>query len=145
MKKISLILAFVIVATFTLSACMPGGTSLKGTTWELTSYGPEASPTAALPDVDATITFQDDGTVTGNLGCNSLTGEYQVSGSKVTMQVASTMMACEEARMTQEGSAFGVLADISEYSIKDKTLTLKGANGEVLIFTQVDTETIDNN
>ncbi len=72
-------LAFLFLMTILLSAC--AGTSptvsLSDTTWNLISYGSVDSPTSALPDVDASISFGADGNLKGNVGCNGFSGAYE--------------------------------------------------------------------
>ena len=76
MKKYLLVL---FILSLSLSACASGSdTPLVGATWELTAYGPAASPTPAVDGTDASITFNPDGTVTGNGGCNGFGGDYEV-------------------------------------------------------------------
>jgi putative lipoprotein len=96
--------------------------------------------TAAVPDADATLTFSDDGTVTGSGGCNSLGGTYEADDKTVTFsEVTSTLMACDEARMTQEGAVTQVLSGTAQFEIKDQTLTLVN-NGMTLVLTSVPAE-----
>jgi heat shock protein HslJ len=58
-----------------------------------------------------------------------------VSGTQITFSdIISTLMACDDARMAQEGIVTKVLTGTAKYEIKDRTLTL--TNGDtVLIFT----------
>ena len=124
-----------------LSVLMSGCTSkqaapLEGT-WKLTAYGPKETPTPAVADEEATLTFDGKGNVTGNGGCNSLGGTYKVEGDKITFSdVSSTLMACDDVRMAQEGAVSQVLSGTVEYTIKDNTLTLAN-NDNVLIFAAV--------
>jgi heat shock protein HslJ len=134
-KKILLVL---LAFCFVLSACSAkenSSTSLIGS-WKLTSYGPAGSPTPAVSDVEAGLTFSKDGTVTGNSGCNSLGGNYKVEGEKITFdQIVSTLMACDDPRMKQEDVVHKVLTDTATYMIEGNTLTLTN-NNMVLILTK---------
>lgn len=135
MKKTLLIL---LLMSLFLSACgAQPSASLVGT-WKLSAYGPKETPTPAVTGAEAMITFENTGSVTGNGGCNSLGGTYKVSGDQITFSdIVSTLMACDDARMAQEGAVAKVLTGTARYEIKDKTLTL--ANGDtVLIFTSAD-------
>ena len=108
MKKVLLFLLFV---TLLVSACTSQEKSLQGS-WSLTAYGPEGATTPAAPDSPASITFNDDGTVSGSSGCNGFGGGYSVEGDQVKFtELISTLMACEEPLMTQEGTVFKVLND----------------------------------
>ena len=114
-----------------LSACASQDVGLIGK-WELTAYGPPDSITPAVSDGDATLTFSDDGTVGGSGGCNSLGGEYEVDGNTITFGgITSTLMACDDARMAQEGAVTQVLSGTAEFEIEGQTLTI--TNGDVVL------------
>ena len=125
MKKYLLIL---FVAALALSACTAEGAgaspSLTGA-WKLTSYGPADAQTPAVEDVEAGLTFNEDGTVTGNAGCNGLGGSYAVEGDQVTFsEVVSTLMACDDPRMAQEDAVIQALNGTATFKIEGNTLTL---------------------
>lgn len=130
MKKVLLLL---LLASLLLSACSAGGKSLLGT-WTLTAYGPEGATTPVAADSQASLTFNNDGTIAGSSGCNSFGGEYKVDGNQVTFSgMASTLMACDEPLMTQEGVVFKVLDGTASYKIDGDTLTITNA-GTALVF-----------
>ena len=54
--------------------------------WQVTHLASELFPdiTNVWPDTEITIQFGEDGTVSGNAGCNDYTGNYQLSGPYVT-------------------------------------------------------------
>ncbi len=131
MKRYLLILLFI---SLILSGCVPQQSPSLVGTWKLTAYGPKETPTPAVTGVEATLTFDDKGSVTGNGGCNSLGGTYKVNGDQITFSdVISTLMACDDSRMAQESAVTQVLAGTAKYEIKDNTLTLTN-NDMVLIF-----------
>ena len=131
MKKYVL---FLLVASLVMSGCASQGKSLEGS-WTLTSYGPGTSLIPSATDSQATITFKNDGTISGNSGCNSFGGEYEVDGDQVTFNgLVSTLMACSEPLMSQEGIVFQVLNGTASFEIKGETLTISN-NGMVLVFT----------
>jgi heat shock protein HslJ len=126
-------LLFLVLASLLLSACSAGDKSLAGT-WALTAYGPQGATTPITPGSQASLSFNDDGTVTGNSGCNSFGGEYKVDGGQVTFSgLVSTLMACEEPLMTQEGTVFKVLDGTATYKTDGDMLTLTNA-GMTLVF-----------
>ncbi len=131
MKKI---LLFLLLISLLLPACTSQEKSLQGT-WTLTAYGPEGATTPVAPDSQASIAFNEDGTVTGSSGCNSFGGEYKVDGDQITFNgLASTLMACEEPLMTQEGTVFKVLDGTASYKVDGDTLTIT-KDGTALVFT----------
>jgi len=128
---------FLLLLSVLLSGCAPKQAAPLEGTWKLTAYGPRETPTPAVTDTEATLTFDGKGNVTGNGGCNSLGGTYQIDANKITFrEVVSTLMACDDARMAQEGAITQVLSGTAEYMIKDNTLTLTNADN-VLIFVAV--------
>ena len=135
MKKYLLILFIISLA---LSACASGSNSpsLIGS-WKLTAYGPADSPVPAVEDAGASLTFNADGTLTGNGGCNGLGGEYNVNGDQIEFgPIMSTLMACDDPRMTQEGTVTQVMFESASYQIEDNTLTIT-RDGTVLVFESV--------
>jgi heat shock protein HslJ len=135
MKKYLLTL---LVISLALAACTSKGASasLIGS-WKLTSYGSADSLTPAVADAEAGLTFNDDGTVTGNSGCNGLGGNYKVQGDQITFdQIVSTLMACDDARMAQENAVHQVLTDTATFKIEGRTLTLTN-HDMVLILTSL--------
>ena len=135
MKKYLLTL---FVLSLALSACAAGngGAASLISSWKLTSLGPANSSIPAVPGTEAGITFNNDGTVTGNSGCNGFGGNYKVEGDKITFdQITSTLMACDEPRMTQEEAVHRVLTGTATYKIQGNTLTLTN-NDLALVFTK---------
>jgi heat shock protein HslJ len=141
MKKYMLIL---VIAALAISACSAESTqestqepsaSLIGA-WKLTSYGPASSPEPAVEDSEAGLTFNEDGTVAGNSGCNGFGGNYTVEADQVTFsEIVSTLIACEEPLMSQEEAVLKVMADSATYNIDGNTLTLT-SNDIVLVLTR---------
>lgn len=138
MKKYRLMLVTIALA---LSACSGQGTpqgteqsqnpdqplpsaSLIGA-WKLTAYGPADAPTPAVEGVDAGLTFNQDGTITGTSGCNGLGGDYTAEGDQITFgEFVSTLMACDDPIMAQEEAAHKVMTGTANYKIEGDTLTI---------------------
>ena len=120
-----------------LSACASNSSSLPGTKWKLASYGPKIAQTAAASDVDTNLTIGADGKLSGNLGCNSMGGEYTISGQTITFKnVYATEMACSDPQMLQEGAAFQVLQGSATFKVDGDVLTITSTDGSnVLTFT----------
>lgn len=131
MKKRLLMLLLLI---FVMSACGTKQPAPLVGTWKLTAYGPKDTPTPAIIDANAELTFNQDGTVGGSGGCNSFGGTYEVDGNQITFnEMTSTLMACDDARMAQEGAVLQVLSGTVEYQIQGNVLTLTN-NDKVLVF-----------
>jgi heat shock protein HslJ len=140
MKKYLLTLLLISLA---VSACMaesPQGSpqdsgSLIGS-WKLTAHGPASAPVPAVEGVEAGLTFNEDGTVSGTSGCNGLGGDYTVEGNQITFgEFVSTLMACDDPIMAQEESAHKVMTGTATYEIEGDTLTITN-NDNVLVFTR---------
>lgn len=130
MNKLTLILLpLMLVFALALSACGNANT-LAGTSWTLVSYGDPVYPTAAVSGVDTSLVFGTDGQVSGSMGCNGFGGDYSVKGDKITFgPIISTMMACEEPRMSQETATFAVMSGTVNYTLNGDSLTITSADG----------------
>ncbi|WP_353643139.1 META domain-containing protein [Mesorhizobium sp. WSM2239] len=106
-----------------------GTGSLKGTSWRLSSLGRD--DTAA--GVASTLTFDEEGKISGNGGCNSFGGQASFDGAKLKISdVFSTMMACEQPKVKQEAAFLAALAKTASYTVEDGTLTLLDGSGTAL-------------
>lgn len=136
MKKQSLyFLTMFLLAGIMLSACS-GGTSASLTgTWKLVSYGDPANPTPAAPEVDTYVIFGEDGTISGNVGCNDFGGDYEVDGDKITFgSISSTLMMCADPAIAdQESAVLNTLTETVTFVIDGDTLTLTSANGRSVV------------
>jgi heat shock protein HslJ len=135
-KKYLLTLILICLA---ISACTASNTaaspSLTGS-WKLTAYGPANSPVPAVEGVEAGLTFNEDGTVSGTSGCNGLGGDYTVEGNQITFgEFVSTLMACDDPIMAQEEAAHKVMTGTATYKIEGETLTITN-NDLVLVLTR---------
>jgi heat shock protein HslJ len=136
--KKNLLILFIL--SLAIAACGAPATeepsvSLTGA-WKLTSLGPVNSRVPALTGMEAGITFNDDGTMAGDSGCNGFSGRYAVEGNQITFSdLVSTLIACEEPVMQQEEIMYLVLTDTASFEIDEVTLTL--TNGDnLLVFTR---------
>lgn len=134
MNKVTLTFISILVASgLILSACASQGApaSLPGTSWKLVSYGPAGSQAQAASGIDTNLDFGKDGTVSGNLGCNSFSGNYQVSGENMEFSMMiSTMMACPGPGFTQEGIGLKIMNGTVRYNLAGNKLTLYAASGD---------------
>ena len=130
MKKILLIA----IAVLILAACSSASPAVTGE-WKLVSYGDASNPTPAVPDVDASIKFDSNGQLSGNVGCNGFGGTYEMKGDKITFSgIISTMMFCE-ATSPQEQGVLGVFSDKVELKIQmtGDSLTITSADGASVV------------
>ena len=131
MKKYLLIL-FVTVLALTACSAEETSTSLVGS-WRLTSYGAPDALSPAVEGAEAGITFNEDGTLTGNSGCNGYGGNYTVEGNQITFtEIVSTLIFCDEPLGGQEEAVYQVLTETATYEIEGNTLTITN-NDRVLV------------
>jgi heat shock protein HslJ len=134
MKKY-LIVLLVISAALSACAAEEDSASLTGP-WKLVSYGPAGAQIPAVEGAEAGLTFNEDGMVTGNSGCNGLGGSYTVEGDQITFsEVVATLMACDDSRMRQEDAVQQVLAGTATFKIEGNALTLTN-NDMALVLTR---------
>lgn len=113
-----------------LAGCGGDDVGLSAQTWTLVEVGGEAAVATAV----ATLTFAEDGTLSGNSGCNSFTTSYEVDGSAliVTQPVAATLRECDAPVMNQEAAILAALAATTEFSVSGSELVLIDQTGDAL-------------
>ncbi len=107
-----------------------GGSELDGASFVAT----EVTGTHTIaPNSTITLTF-DGGSLSANAGCNTMAGRYTATGGTLTApQLASTMMACDEALMTQDAWLAEFLASGPTYTLEDDTLTLTNGTDTIVL------------
>lgn len=72
--------------------------------------------------------------ISGNTGCNSLSGDLTVSGDSLSFgDIATTKMACHDA-MEFENRFLKALGNVNSYTIDKGFLKLMGGNNELMVF-----------
>jgi heat shock protein HslJ len=91
---------------------------LPGTSWALV----ELDGAEPVGEVRPTIAFDDQGSVTGNAGCNTFNGEVTIDGSDLTFgPLATTQMACvQEGVADQEQEFLTALQDVTTYTVDNE-------------------------
>ncbi|MEV7105932.1 META domain-containing protein [Streptomyces atroolivaceus] len=108
---------------------------LAGTAWKVTGLvsGSVAASLPAGTENKAHLTFGKDGSVEGNLGCNSFHGKATVSGSTLTFgPLASTRKMCPGPEMDLERALRGVLEGRTTYEIEHRSLSIEAESGKGL-------------
>ncbi len=102
------------------------GMDLAGTSWVLSSL----DGSLPLPGTRVTLAFGNDGTANGTDGCNQFNGAYTQDGSNLTFAqpMASTMMACEDAIMSQATAYMNALAATTDFVGSKSQLILRGGD-----------------
>jgi heat shock protein HslJ len=103
--------------------------SLSKTSWGVTSYNNgNQAVVGVIADTSPEITFGDDGTISGNAGCNTFSGTYSLSGQSIEISpLATTMRECIEPEdiMQQEQALLSALTSASEWQIQGDQLSLR--------------------
>ena len=109
--------------------------TLAGTSWKMTAYNNgRGGVQSALPDVEVTATFGEDGRISGNAGCNTYSAPFEVDGNKIKVGPGmSTMMACEDKINQQETAYLNALNKAATWEIKGTELVLRDAAGAVQV------------
>jgi heat shock protein HslJ len=105
--------------------------TLAGTTWSATGInnGKEAV-TSLVADTTVTAEFSEDGTLSGNAGCNTYNGTYEVSGTSLTIgPLATTKKACKPDVNEQEANYLAALSRVTTYTIRGDQLELRDDGG----------------
>ena len=102
---------------------------LVGTAWFLETVG-DGNGAVSSPVAPGTITFAEDGTVSGQTGCNTFTGSYTDDGASLAFgPLATTRMACPDDAMAQEAAVLAALEGTAAYTIDGSSLSLLDAAG----------------
>lgn len=118
-----------LLALLAMSACAitsrEATTELPGTSWTLV----ELDGSEAVGETPPSITFTDEGGVTGSTGCNTFNGEVTIDGAELSFgPLATTRMAClDEGASAQEHAFLLAMEDVTGYTIDSEGwLVLEG-------------------
>lgn len=116
----------------------PGTDNLANSSWTLQTLGPSGASTPVIGETPLTLNFESEGLVSGNGGCNSFAGSYEVQGSQLVFtDIVSTLVACADESLTaQEQQYVGALQTAGEFELTGDQLTINYDNNQgVLNFT----------
>lgn len=120
----------------------------EGTEWRLTVYLAEGAM-VPVPDGIVPTLLLEAGQVSGNGGCNSFSGSYQIDGSAISFDenMARTAMSCEGAPQMVEDAYLALLPQTTSWSTEGGSLSLMDGEQSVLAFggsvVQVDQAELD--
>ena len=105
--------------------------TLTGTTWSANGINTGTGAVSSLvADTTVTAVFAEDGTISGNAGCNTYNGTYEASGKDLTIgPLATTRMACEPDVSEQEANYLAALGRVTTYTIRGDQLELRDDEG----------------
>jgi heat shock protein HslJ len=117
---------------------------LATTTWTLVSYLDDAGDQrAAIESAPSTLAFGDDGFVTGNTGCNSFRGSYELDGDRLSVaSTVTTRAACvpPEASRQERAVLTGLAATIRYVVGEGELALLDGRGGRLLVYAPASTD-----
>lgn len=127
MKKL---LFAVFVIGFILAACTTQPKTPVTGTWLVVSYGQESNQTLTLPDLNRSVIFGGDGTINGNVGCNSFKGTYAIDGAKITFESIEAMkLNCPpDVIMEQEQAILQILNGSANFNVEGRYLTITNSD-----------------
>jgi len=87
-----------------------------------------------VADTEPSLSFGDDGKVSGNASCNRFFGSFTLTGEGLGFgEMGASMMMCEDAVMAQEQAMLAILQGATGFAIADTgALTLNGADGRTI-------------
>jgi len=138
-KKMHFVTLLPILFGLMLAACSSGTSTnnLRDTNWKLVSYGSANNPIPAAIGVETSVKFGADGKVGGNLGCNSMGGDYTIKGSQINFgSMFMTEMACDEPRMSQESTCLSILSGSVDYQLVGDRLTIVNGDYQLVLIRQ---------
>jgi heat shock protein HslJ len=101
--------------------------------WIVTSYYSGNAITSVLGDATLTADFADDGTLSGNAGCNNYNGPYEIDGDSISIgPLAGTKMACTSEELSkQEADYLAALELAQSFTVTGNRLDLLREGGTI--------------
>lgn len=111
---------------------------LAGSSWLATFVNTDMNEgvvsSSSIQAAQQTLTFEADGKLSGNAGCNNYFGNYEVDGNKLTIsQIGSTKMFCGDGLMESETSFLVALEQSASYKINGNALQINNSEGNLLM------------
>lgn len=106
----------------------------EGADWTLLTYTLDDTVTPVPFGVEATM-FMEDGDVSGNSGCNTFFGTYELDGSSISFEgdMGTTLAVCLDPARTVEDAYMALLAVVDSWSLEETILSLADASGQVVL------------
>lgn len=116
----------------------PAENKLKNTSWEIVSYGAKDDQKVLKNDksrsgFDPGFEFSDKGFGGRVAGCNIISSDYTLEGSKIsTTNLATTVMGCDPEILQHEQALMKAFETLQEYRIDGDQLELVYQNSQVI-------------
>ena len=122
-------------------ASTPAG--LPGSSWKVMNYNNgKQAVVGLLTGSEISLNFGTDGRLSGNSGCNTYNGGFEISGNALKVgPLVSTQIACDQPAgvMEQEQQYLAALQNSATYEIAGDTLTIRDASGAMQVVAKVNT------
>lgn len=107
--------------------------SLVGTSWQLVAFGEHEIVDFDPSAVQVTALFGEDGSLSGNAGCNRFMSTYAVAEDVLTVQpLATTRKLCGDAEMAVETAFLNALPGAHRFLVNGDKLEVIYAAGELI-------------
>jgi heat shock protein HslJ len=106
---------------------------LAGTRWTIETLGTGQTASSVPAHLDAYLTFDGTGHISGSDGCGPITGTAVIGNATVTIALASTSQPCPAPAAAARAAIRATLRGAVRYTIRADTLTLAGPNGHSLL------------
>lgn len=135
MKRLfTLFIAIALFASCSSTSNLSSASNLLNNKWVLSSLAGKTDLSSLFENKLPFLSFSNDGRITGNNGCNSLAGSFDVStlasGNIDLSNLISTQMACPN--MTGSSQFNEMLQNVTSFKLKDQALNLLGSDGSTL-------------
>jgi heat shock protein HslJ len=101
--------------------------------WIVTSYYSGDAITSVVGDATLTADFADDGTLSGNAGCNNYNGPYEIDGDSISIgPLAGTKMACSSDELSKQETDYLAALELAEsFTVTGNRLDLLREGGTI--------------
>lgn len=109
---------------------------LAGTRWNVVQFNTGAGISTLIGGSRINVEFGGNGQVTGNSGCNTFSGSYQVNGNRLSVgQLGGGMMNCPEPEgvMQQEAEFLTTLQSAATFRIDGNRLEIQNGAGQIAV------------
>lgn len=111
---------------------------LAGTSWLATFVNTESSEgvvsSSSIQAAQQTLSFSNDGKISGNAGCNEYFANYEIDSNKLSFSaIGSTKMFCGDGLMAEETAFLLALEKAASYRISADSLQIFAADDTTLI------------
>jgi heat shock protein HslJ len=110
--------------------------ALEGSSWQVIGYNNgKGGVVSLILDTEITATFDEEGQLTGNAGCNNYFASYEIDGDKISIGPAgATAMFCTEPEgiMEQEQQYLAALQTAATYKITGLNMEMRTTEGSLV-------------